>query len=128
LTHKGWRDRSEEFRIAVLEPDTEGELTEEETIAAYIDRQGAAPYLEASWKYFDFFCAAEAQLGQSRPRSTTELKEAAILGGKLFDMDIAVARRCETLGIDEPSALEERVDLHIAALLEALADAVEEIK
>lgn len=121
LGHSITRSGEERFNRIELEPDTAGETTADGTIAAFLERQHAGPYMAAARGYFDFLCDAQAWLeGAPDGEVATSLADSAELAAELIDMDRAIAVHCDTRGEPEPADLDDRLALHLRILRQRL--------
>jgi len=117
LGHSLSRSGEERFHRIALEPDTAGEITDDGTIAAFLERQDAGPYMAAARAYFEFLCEAQAWL-EAAPEGEppASLAAHASLAAELIDMDRAIAGHCGPLGEPEPDDLDDRLALHLRIL------------
>lgn len=102
-------------------PETEGVYGRAGTIEDFLAGQGVAPFTAAADRYlailqrlFDAWRVAPAE-DPSAPADTGD--QAAVL---LLDLDRAVAGYCSAHGIPEPTDIEARMELHLAAIGECL--------
>jgi hypothetical protein len=99
-------------------------------MADYVARQGVAPFAAAADRYLavlqKLFDAWRAELSdeQSHPdnvaSAASEEKIYHAPPPDLSDLDRAVADYCQRRGISEPHDIEERMNLHLAAITEWL--------
>src|SRR5215216_2746671 len=88
-------DGTEWFSHIEPHPQSAGERTKRGTIAEYIDKQEAAPFLIAADAYFSWLCAASDCLGGERVATGSEpAPEDAQSASDLMDLDAAVADHC----------------------------------
>lgn len=104
-------------------PETEGVYGRDGTIAEFLAGQGVAPFTAAADRYlailqrlFDAWRAAPAA---ETPEAAEAEEPAAAL---LLDLDRAVAAYCSARGVPEPTDIEARMELHLAAIAEWLKE------
>ncbi len=114
-------DGSEYFTTLEGHPLSEGDFTGRGTIADYLEKQGAGPYIRAADGYFRWLCAAYKQfdLGPGERAASAELDSAS---GDLLDMDAVIARHCAATGEVEPENIDDRADLHLKLLYNFLGN------
>ena len=112
-------DGAERFSHMTPHPQSEGTFHQRGTIGAYIDAQGAGPFMAAADAYFDWTCRAYAGLAHD------DGEEADLDGPDedILDMDGAIRRECAQSGAAEPSDIEARLALHLGILDRRLAEA-----
>lgn len=101
-------------------PLSEGEFTEQGTIADYLEAQGAKPYLAAQDGYFQWICWAHEQLDFGDQNSASKAEGGVDLD--LLDMDSMIAKHCAATGELEPEDIDERLQLHLKLLYDAVAN------
>lgn len=101
-------------------PLSEGEFTEQGTIADYLESQGAKPYLAAQEGYFQWICWAHEQLdfGCQDAAATGE----ASVELDLLDMDSMIEKHCAETGELEPEDIDDRLQLHLKLLYDAVTN------
>jgi len=120
-------DGTEYFFHVERHPQSRGELTRSRTIAHFLETQNAQPFIKAADDYYHWFCAASAcsdttDHGEAVNASTADAEGAH----DLLDMDVAVAGHCTANGIEEPTDIEERRQMHLTILYQQLAGIVTE--
>ena len=113
-------DIGEAYALLEGHPESAGvfaaqnELSSGDTVGAYVDAQGARPFIAASEKYFALF-----QLIQSASENEkgTALDEGPYEIPWLFADEIAEAY-CRERGLEAPDSAESIMEFHIAALTE----------
>ncbi len=110
-------------------PLSEGTFTNKGTIAQYLDRQRAAPFLQAADEYFSRFCAAQDLFDQvtedySSANQTAEVRDAI----EVLDMDLALTRLCSAAHRQEPMDLEARKQLHLEIIDELIIQQVSHVE
>lgn len=114
-------DGVERFSHVTPHPETEGVYSRDGTIAEFLEKQGAEPFMQIADRYAQWLRSAVSALGMSiydidaDPDNVGD--ESAF---ELIDMDTAVAAHCTAANIAEPIELEERVELHLKILNEGL--------
>ena len=111
LGRRAAADGTEEWVRATPHPQSEGVYSKDGSIAAFIEAQGALPFLRAADDYADWVRKASSVV-DAAPASTNEAADAE----DLLDMDGAIAAWCERSGAAEPLDLEERRQLHLKIL------------
>ena len=114
-------DGTEGFVRLERHPESVGQLGNSGTIADYLEAQGAACFIKAADQYFSWLCEAAGTLGGApdlNPPAVSD--EETVLTAELLDMDAAIRRHCSVHGIDEPTDIEDRKELHLAILYEEL--------
>lgn len=101
-------------------PLSEGEFTEQGTIADYLETQGAKPYLVAQDGYFKWICWAHEQLDFENQSSASAAQ--GDIGLDLLDMDSMIAKHCAATGALEPENIDDRLQLHLKLLYDAVAN------
>jgi Fe-S-cluster containining protein len=101
-------------------PQSEGQFTEQGTIADYLAAQGAEPYLAAHDGYFKWLCWAQEQLNLTLDSSVSR-SEGASNGVDLLDMDGTIERHCAASGVPQPQSIDDRLRLHLKILYAAVA-------
>jgi len=113
-------------------PETEGRYGRDGTVAQYLLRQGAPPYLEAVDRYqalfYRLFDALQAELPGRQDllgvvpemfgRAAGEGEESCFV--EWLDADGAVARYCEKHELSVPDDIDRVMDMHIQAIDEWL--------
>lgn len=112
----------ERFSHLTPHPLSEGEYSENGTIAGFLEEQDAALFIQAADEYLQWFDDAINTLSED-PCITENI---AVLGAtddgnRLLDMDAAIAEHCGRSGIAEPSDLENRKTLHLRILHDHLS-------
>lgn len=114
-------DGVETFTRMEPHPQSEGRITADGTIRAYLEAQGAQDYIAAVDAYFRWVLAADAALDAPGGAGMSAL---AGLGlgepGALLDMDTCLARYCAATNTAEPAAIDARTALHLVILHKAL--------
>jgi uncharacterized protein len=114
-------DGSESYTTVEGHPQSKGEFTNKSTIAEYISEQEAGPFIDAADGYFRWICSARSQLGpEADPYILRTTPKAIHI--ELLDMDSSVATYCSANGLSEPTDLEDRRQLHLQLLYEALVN------
>jgi Fe-S-cluster containining protein len=108
------------FTDVDLEPPPGGEFGEARTIAAYLDSQGAGPFIAAADAYFFWFDAAMERLEAAATRSAGDGETGPI--EDLLDLDAVVAQHCRNQGLAEPGDIEARRELHLEILYARLKE------
>jgi uncharacterized protein len=115
--------RSDGFEYYTMQeghPLSEGEFTEQGTIADYLESQGAKPYLAAQDGYFQWICWAHEQLDFGRQGAAATAEGSVDLD--LLDMDSMIAKHCAATGELEPEDIDDRLQLHLKLLYDAVAN------
>lgn len=110
-------------------PQSEGRLSQDGTIARYLEEQGAAPFMRAADAYFHWRCRAIGQLQalKTDPEADASAAEVATASAfRLLDMDVAIAAYGADHGIVPPDDVEARHLLHLRILDRQLAIAARE--
>lgn len=113
----------ERFSHLTAHPLSEGEYSENGTIAKFLDEQDAALFIRAADEYLQWFDDAINALSRD-----PDAKADAVMGGsteggdRLLDMDAVIAEHCADAGISEPSDLEDRKTLHLRILYDYLSE------
>ena len=120
VDHEG----AESFRRLTPHPRSAGEVTADGTIGAFLDEQGAAPFIAAADAYLAWLRAAiaavpgaAAAIGPRRVDPAAEGQPA----GDLLDMDAAVTEHCLSTGEPEPADVQSRLEMHLRILHRHLA-------
>ena len=104
-----------------------GEITRDGTIGAYIEAQGAEPFIKAADDYFFWLIAAYRQL---RNADSLAAEISSTVDGcvpqPVLDMDDAIASWTEMTGIEPPADFDERCRLHLDILYRSLDQGPEE--
>ena len=123
---------NERFIAVAPHPESEGVYGEDGTISAWIEAQGAQPYIDAAARYHAVFTRM-IELLNAREGGVEALNEAMSGSGPIasdwLDVDAVVARECAARGEPVPEELEARIDVHLAALgrwVDAMKDAAPE--
>ena len=116
----------ESFHYATPHPETEGVYGHEGTVEDFLTAQGVQPFLQVRDRYLtvvyrlldilakDVECNEEAlDIAEHTFADEASIQQAL---GKWLDMDLVIARYCHVHDLNEPSDLEERLTLHIAAM------------
>lgn len=116
----------ESFRYATPHPETEGVYGHDGTVEDFLTAQGVAPFLQARDRYLtvvyrlldllakDVECNEEAlDIAEHTFADEASIQQAL---EEWLDMDLVIARYCHVHDLNEPSDLEERLTLHIAAM------------
>lgn len=109
-------DGTESWKKVVPHPRSLGEFTQDGTIADFLEQQGAQPFIDAADAYVDWVNAAYGFLS-----GAVEADVPAPDVGDLLDMDSALARYCDGHGLEPPTDIDARKDLHLQILYEELA-------
>lgn len=98
-------------------PETEGVYGRDGTIEQFLTQQGVQPFAAAADRYlailqrlFDAWRAGTADGGVDSGESDPSA------GELLLDLDRTVAAYCAARGLPEPVAIEQRMELHLAAI------------
>ncbi len=110
-------DGTERWLHVTPHPQSEGEYSKNGTIADFIAKQGAIPYMRAADEYSDWVREAYALI-------EAEGETASGTGDgtpkDLLDMDTAITMHCAEAGTAEPSDIEDRKCLHLEILYRQL--------
>jgi uncharacterized protein len=108
---------SERFSHLKSHPQSAGQVTADGTIAEFVEKQGAQPFIVAADAYFFWVCAANDYLyaAANSPPSDKPVEDVTAATA-LLDMDVAITRHCNSAGIIEPQDIEERMRLHLQIL------------
>jgi Fe-S-cluster containining protein len=110
-------DGTEWFSHLEPHPQSAGKISADGTIAAYVEKQGAAPFIAAADAYFFWLCAASDSLdAQAGVAPTDQPGENQTAATELLDMDVAILRHCNSAGIVEPDRIDDRMQLHLQIL------------
>jgi Fe-S-cluster containining protein len=123
---------SGEERFSEIEPhqDCKGVYSDNGTITAYLDSQGARPFIEAADKYLELFwklCLIlenEAIEPEKQNAIFSVFQDFAHGDIGFADVDAIVAAFCEKLSIAVPKSVDDKMLIHIQAI-EAWANNVE---
>lgn len=115
------QDGSEYYTRLEGHPQSQGEFTNDGTIADHLTAQGAGPFLEAANRYFQWLCAAHERFALTSDASAAGAGE-AVDGVDLTDMDQMIAGYCTATGETEPDHLDDRMKLHLRLLDRAIAN------
>jgi hypothetical protein len=119
---------SGEQKFSEIEPDQgcKGVYSDDRTIAAYLDSQGARPFMEAADKYLDLFWKLCGVLEQEAIEPKKQKAIAGVLqnsgNGKcrvdvgFADVDAIVLAFCEKLAIPVPDNPEDKMLIHVQAV------------
>lgn len=119
----------ERFHEVTPHPHTEGEYGTNGTVAEFLARQGAEPFIDAVDRYVQTVGRMSAALNE-RMGSDAQLKQDVqtvldAVGRReergvpdWMDMDAVVARYCATRGLSTPSDVRSKMALHIQAIEE----------
>lgn len=113
-------DGIEVFRTVQPHPDSAGLYHDRGSVGAFLDSQGAAPFIQAADAYLAWLARALAQLSAATGRASDALLGPAEDDGALTDMDGAIAAHCDRTGALAPDDLEARRELHLAILYDHL--------
>jgi Fe-S-cluster containining protein len=109
---------AERFSHVAPHPLSQGELTRDGTIADYLEAQGAGPFIHAADAYLAWLVRALA----ATPGAAEVIGSSQDGADDLLDMDVAIARRCETTGETPPVDVEARMRLHLEILYGLLSE------
>lgn len=115
LGRKSKADGTEEWVHLSPHPESEGQYSEDGTIAAFIAAQGALPYMKAADGYAQW--VRDATIAADRISASAGADDVA---DELVDMDVAIAAYCALTATPEPTDIEERRHLHMKILYEQL--------
>ncbi len=120
-------DGVETFSRMEPHPQSEGRITADGTIRAYLDVQGAEPYIAAVDAYFKWVLAADAALDTPGDDGVSAfvLRDAGDARA-LLDMDTCLARYAAATGIAVPTDIAARSSLHLDILTKAIEPADKE--
>lgn len=119
---------AERFHELIPHPQTEGEYGTSGTVDAFLSRQGAHPFIEAVDRYIELVARMAAALvaktggaGGSQREVGDVMSQLASSDGKdipdWLDMDLVVGRYCEQNGLIGPTQVEQKLALHIQAIV-----------
>jgi Fe-S-cluster containining protein len=114
-------DGTEWFSHLEPHPQSAGHVSADNTIAEYLEKQGAQPFIVAADEYFYWLCAASDCLveeGSSTHSDQSSQDNPAV--SELLDMDVAITRHCNSIGIVEPNDLDDRMKMHLRILYQHL--------
>jgi Fe-S-cluster containining protein len=110
-------DGAESFSHLEPHPLSAGQVTADGTIAEYVEKQGAEPFIVAADAYFFWLCATSDYLdAQANSAPSDQPVEDEAAATSLLDMDLAIARHCHSTGIVEPDDIDDRMRLHLLIL------------
>ena len=115
------QDGSEYYTRLEGHPQSQGEFTNDGTIADYLAAQGATPFLDAADHYFQWLCAAHERFALTSDAPAASVGE-AVDDVDLTDIDQMIARYCTATGETEPDHLDDRMHLHVRLLDRAIAN------
>jgi uncharacterized protein len=114
-------DGIEGFTRLERHPQSSGELGDSGTIADYLEAQGAGPFIKAADQYFSWICEAARVLSSAPHRNQSGVRHEEIaLTAEFLDLDATITRHCALTGMAEPDDIEDRKELHLAILYQAL--------
>lgn len=115
----------ERFAEVEPHPQSRGSWDGPGTVEDYLRDQGAAPFIAASDRYFALFRRMLEVLSERRDESDDDGAASGAADDPAsenwLDVDAVVSRWCTERGIPMPSSVEERIRLHVEALIAALA-------
>lgn len=119
-------DGTVEYHQFAGHPESAGVFGKDGTIAAYLAQQQAEDFLRAAARYRAVLQRIyDAWRASPPPPGSADDEESAAADGDpapdLLDLDRAVAEECARRQIPEPTDLEERMALHLAAIEQWLA-------
>ena len=101
-------------------PQTEGAYGKDGTISQFLERQGVAPYLAASDRYYAVLIKLSRAFDELKDESTIAgLSDATNLesvGAEFIDVDAAVGAPSQLTGEPFPSNVESLIDRHLQLL------------
>jgi uncharacterized protein len=110
-------DGTERFSHLEPRPQSAGQITADASIADYVEKQGAEPFIIAADAYFFWLCTASDYLeSQADAASADQPPEDVVAATELLDMDLAISRHCNSTGVAEPDAIDDRMRLHLQIL------------
>lgn len=116
--------QGEEFRELQPHPETEGEYGTAGTVQAFLDRQGADPFIEATDQYVDLVGRLVTALHARGKADTAAMQEVqhvldeSTADGmpEWLDMDWTIVRYCGDRKLSVPTDLREKMRMHIQAI------------
>ena len=121
-------DGSETYVEFEPHPDTAGVYGQESTIGAYVESQGAGPYITAADRYYALLVklmqAFGTLTGKSSIDASTDHTALEVESARFVDADLAVRAECERTGESFPHDVEALVERHLL-LLERWLDTVQ---
>lgn len=115
IVHQG----KEAFVELEPHPQTEGVYGEERDVQAWVDAQGAQPFIERARQYHAILQRMAALLS-ARADGRSKFEEAlvteAAVASDWQDVDAVVNEACADRGVVPPTDLEARIDVHLGAL------------
>lgn len=108
------RGGEESFLELVPHPETAGVYGTAGTIGAWLEAQGAAPYIAAAAKYEAIFRRMVTMLEKAELEEAMTSDEVVV--SDWLDVDAVVSRACAARGVPEPTDAEERIAIHLAEL------------
>jgi Fe-S-cluster containining protein len=112
-------DGSESFTTLEGHPQSAGEFTDDGTIADYLAAQGAKPFMDAADGYFRWLCTAHERLGLTLDALSSG-RGGDPENADLLDMDGMIAAHCAATGEAEPVNLDDRLQVHLQLLHDAI--------
>lgn len=109
-------DGSERFSLVPEQMRPVGAITQDGTIADYLDAQGAARFMRAADDYFFWLSAAFRRLTQGGDRVSADTGIPRENAERLLDMDRAISLHEQETHTAAPSEVEARRELHIRIL------------
>ena len=112
----------EQFSRLEPHPLSEGEYSDEGTIAAFLESQEADLFIQAADGYLHWFdTALHALAGDLGTTPSTIVAMPPEDHGRLLDMDAAIAEYSASTGGKEPTDIEDRKAFHLRILYHALS-------
>jgi uncharacterized protein len=108
------------FTDVDLNPPPGGVFGEDGTIAAYLESQGAAPFIAAADAYFFWFGRAMRALQGRADADDASADDDAF--EDLLDLDAVAAQHCRAQGRAEPEDIHQRRALHLKILYARLKE------
>ena len=100
-------------------PGPQGAFSDDGTVAAFVEAQGAADFVTAADGYFNWYCRATSDLDAPQ-LADDDFKEAE--PEDLLNMDAVVDAHCGRTGQEAPDSLEGRMVLHLQILHDLLTE------
>jgi len=119
-------DGKESFTTLEGHPLSQGEFTNRGTVADYLAAQGSKPFMDAADAYFRWLCHAHERLGLTADEIKAGPDEVSGSSDHPLDMDGMIAAHCAATGEAEPADLDDRLQLHLQLLYDAIADREDE--
>jgi Fe-S-cluster containining protein len=114
-------DGSEYYTVLEGHPQSKGEFTARGTVADHLAAQGAKPFMDAADGYLRWLGWAGERLGWPSDAGVSETSSGSH-ELDLLDMDGMIEKHCATTGAAEPASLEDRLQLHMQLLYDAIAN------